>query len=746
MSRIDRREFLKTGAAIISLPALTHANESSNQNSTISKTASVNKNLADNPTLFNLVLVSDSHVRLEKNDPQNLFPSDKYANDKNRYVVEQINKINPDLVIHLGDIPHTIPASENHDQAMRNAHKIYKNGIKSDLYVIPGNHDIGNKPNAFTSSPIMDEKSHEIFEKYWGKTFSSFDYKDCHFVLLSSSVVNSGLTLEIAQRSWLIDDLDKNRKADKRIFWCMHHPLFINNPSENEHYDNIGEPGRSWLLSLLEKYKVEAVFASHSHNFFYNLYKNTDLYILPSVTFVRPDFSAMFHVAPEDEENGRNDVNKLGFSQLDIKQQGFRLSTIRTYGLTKERENTVVSQPISLANADHNLRTSGVGTTLRHTWAKTIYMPCDSLDEFSRKPIRNDYLLQALGELDITKLRIPVGDLADKETLDRIQVLKRLGYEFTVFSIGIPSRTVKEAIFKNKDVINDWEVTIPRKRIEEAIEKLREVKRSTDLSIYLSTLDTIDDQKQEEDYVFSHFPTHGFKIREFNFLKTCVDKYNASQVIHGFVFSVNAEMNIWESIHRANEMMKELNLNGRIHFNMPRKTEAIPFTDDNKIANVVSEALISSMAVNHVEVFLDTLVDHDRGYFPRHGLMDRRYNPRPAYHVFRHLFRAISGDRKDLIIGEIKTNPGIRTFDVQTSEFRCAMVLPGPEQNIVELEFDKDVNLDNNGLKSMDLLTGKMKDIKLKTLNKNKIVLETESKTYEPVLLVLSNLRKENKE
>ena len=739
MSKIDRREFLKTGAkgaTIITLPVLSHACERSGRDSTISETARTGNNPAGNPILFNLVLVTDSHVRLEREDPQNLFPSDKYANNKNRYVVEQINKVNPDLVIHLGDIPHTIPFSENHDQAMRNAHEIYKNGIKSDLHVVAGNHDIGNKPNAFTSSPVMDEKSHEIFEKYWGETYSSFNCKDCHFVLLSSSVLNSGLPLETEQKSWLIDDLEKNRVAGKRIFWCMHHPLFINNPYENEHYDNIGEPGRSWLLSLLEKYEVEAVFAGHAHNFFYNLYKNTDLYTLPSVTFVRPDFSAMFHVAPADKENGRNDVNKLGFSLLDIKQYGYTLSTIRTYGLTKERDDTVVSQPISLAKAARNLKTSGVGTTLRHTWANTIYMPCDSLDEFSRKPIRNDYLLQGLGELDIVKLRVPIGDLADKNTLDRIRVFKRLGYAFTVFSIGIPTHSVKQSIFKNKDVINAWEVTIPRKQIKEAIEQLREVKRGTELYIYLSTLDTIGDQKQEEDYVFSHFPTHGFKIREHKLFKTCIDKYGAAQAIHGFVFSVNAEMNIWERIHRADEMMKELSMNGVVHFNMPRKTEAIPFTDDNKIAHVVSEALISSMAVDHIEVFLDTLVDHDRGYFPRHGLMDRRYNPRPAYHVFRHLHRAVSGDRDNLSISEIKTNSGMRAFDLQSSEFRCSLVLPDSQQNVIELEFASDTDLAQSSLKSMDLHTGRMKDIQVKVLSKNRIILKTEPKSYEPILLV----------
>ncbi len=88
--------------------------------------------------------------------------------------------------------------------------------------------------------------------------------------------------------------------------------------------------------------------------------------------------------------------------------------------------------------------------------------------------------------------------LLDKNTLDRMKVFKRLGYAFTVFSIGVPSRSVKDIIFKNTNVINAWEITIPRKQIKEAIDQLHEVKKNTNISIFLSTLDTLDDQKQEE--------------------------------------------------------------------------------------------------------------------------------------------------------------------------------------------------------------------------------------------------------
>ena len=740
MPRIDRRDFLKAGAqgaAILTLPTLTSSRSPVFRNAPLMQAAGVGETAEENPTLFRLVLVSDSHVRLETDDPQNLYPSDQYANDKNRYVVDQINKMNPDLVIHLGDIPHTIPSSENHDRAMRNAHAIYKNGIRSALHVVPGNHDIGNKPNAFTSSPIMSERSHEVFERYWGVTYSSFDYEDCHFLLLCSSVLNSGLALEAEQKSWMLDDLERNRETGRRVFWCMHHPPFINHSSEIEHYDNIGEPGRSWLLSLMERYEVEAVFCGHAHNYFYNLHGDTDLYSLPSITFVRPDFSAMFHVSPADNENGRNDVNKLGFSLLDVRQRGHRLSSIRTYGLTEERDDTVVSQPVSLAGVARNGVPSGVGTTLRHSWAKTIHMPCDSLDEFARKPIRNDYLLQALEELDIKKLRVPIGDLGDEETLFRIRVWKRLGYEFTFFSIGVPTRPVKDVVWENADVINAWEITVPRIQMGEAIGEVRDVKKGTDIAVFLSTLDTLSDQKVEEDYVFSHFPTHGFKLRESGLLRTFVDQHDATDAIDGLVFSVNAEMKIFESIQRVEEMMNQLQLRGVVHLNMPRRTEAIPATDDNEIARVVGETLVSSLAVENTDVFLDTLVDHDRGYFPRNGLMDRRYNPRLAYQLFRHLHGAISSEHGKLELSEIGTGSGIRAFDVRSPELRCALVLPEGERHSVELAFSTDIDVDEANLKGMDLYTGRMKEVGVRVLSRNRIGLELNSESTTPILLVL---------
>jgi hypothetical protein len=46
---------------------------------------------------------------------------------------------------------------------------------------------------------------------------------------------------------------------------------------------------------------------------------------------------------------------------------------------------------------------------------------------------------------------------------------------------------------------------------------------------------------------------------------------------------------------------------------------------------------VAAYSQPRTRVFLDTFMDLDRGYFPRHGLYDRRWNPRKGAHVLANL-------------------------------------------------------------------------------------------------------------
>jgi hypothetical protein len=61
-------------------------------------------------------------------------------------------------------------------------------------------------------------------------------------------------------------------------------------------------------------------------------------------------------------------------------------------------------------------------------------------------------------------------------------------------------------------------------------------------------------------------------------------------------------------------------------------------------------AALAAWANPGLRIFLDTFIDHDRGYYPRAGLLDRRFNPRPAFNALRRLEGMLSGLAAPLVI------------------------------------------------------------------------------------------------
>jgi 3',5'-cyclic AMP phosphodiesterase CpdA len=690
---------------------------------------------------FSFVVMSDSHIRLEKGYRHTVYPSGQLANGRSRYVVDKINQLIPDFVVHLGDVVHPIPALAVHEAAVQIARDLYRR-LKSRLYVVPGNHDVGDKPNAWVPAPAVDQENHEVFEKHWGRSYLSFDRRDCHFVLFNSPVLNSGLQREKDQRAWLEQDLAAHYKAGKRLFLFTHYPIYLGHPQEEEHYDNIAEPARSWLLSLLETYNVEALFAGHSHHFFYDRYRNTDLYVVPSVTFVRPDLSELFHIAPTlDSEYGRNDVEKLGFFVVTVDRDGHRVEPVRTHGLTDEQEESVATLPLSLSGDLPGVRAACVGVFLRHAWAQSVTLPYGNLDEFARKTVRNDYPLRALWELGIRKLRVPITDLANDDTRERMRVLHMMGQEFTVFSVGAPTRHVRETIAQHQDLIAAWEVTAPWDQVPKAIRGIREVKRRVTVRTYLSRLDTLDDQRRDKVFRFSHLADHGFRLEEEDLLSTCLDRHGAAGAIDGFVFRLTPATSPWQGIQAARQIAAGLNVDAAVHVQLPREDQGLIYAEDREISNRVAETLVTSFTSPGVTVFLDTFVDHDRGYYPRHGLLDRRYNPRSSYYVLCHLHRALGGGQQGLEVTPVDTSPGIHAFALETPQYACVLLLSDREASRAEMDLSSLSGtdaLDRVG-QWMDLRTGKVRDVhwRQSPAQGGWIVLDSPSVRFDPALLIL---------
>jgi Icc-related predicted phosphoesterase len=610
---------------------------------------------ADRRLLFNFAVVADSHINPEQGDNPSPYRTNRLANGRNRHVVAMLNDLAPDFAIHLGDFVQPVHTYDVHRPAMAQAKQIFAS-LRCPLYALPGNHDIGDKPLAWMPGPKVEGRGLATFEEHWGATYRSFDVQGVHFVLLNTSVMNSGMELESAQKNWLERDLAANR--EKRIFVFTHYPLYLFEPDEEEHYDNVGEPARSWLLGLMREYKAEAVYSGHVHHFFCQRLGGTTLYVQPSVTFQRPDYAELFEAAPEPEfEGGRNDPAKLGFWLVHVYADGHVNRFVRTGGAVTDAAETEVASggasaggavSVSVAAQSHGghgsltlhaleLQGNPLGVYWRQAWGEPHYLPYGNVDEFDRKVVFNDYHWLAMLEMGIRKARIPLSDLKREQTRGRVAMLTDLGCEFTVFSYGVPEGASLATLLENADLVGSVEVILPPgdwlksvERVRLLREQLREAGRS-EIKVLVSAMESSASQSQSAGR-FHHFVRHGFGLRDLPQLADELAEETLRKAVDGFVFRLGPDEEPESIVRALGRFAREHGIVASLHVQMQGSgNPAAVGADDAEVAARLGAAAAAAIAESEgVEMFFDTFTDHDRGYYMRHGILDRRCNPRLA--------------------------------------------------------------------------------------------------------------------
>ena len=233
----------------------------------------------------------------------------------------------PAFAVHLGDIVHPVPVLPTFESAVERF-KAIAAAVKCPLYLIPGNHDVGDKVVEWMPAGTVTADHVEKYRRLFGPDYYAFDEQGCRFLALDAQLINSGLVAEQQQRAWFEDEL---RSATGRVFIFIHYPPYVTDRNESGTYDNIDEPGRSWLLALIDEYRPEALFAGHVHNFWYDRIGGCQMYLLPATSFMRHDYTELFRVAP-GQEFGRNDTGKFGYFLVDVYQRGHVAHFVRTGG------------------------------------------------------------------------------------------------------------------------------------------------------------------------------------------------------------------------------------------------------------------------------------------------------------------------------------------------------------------------------------------------------------------------------
>jgi len=660
--------------------------------------------------IFTYAIISDTHMRPEGGDESSPWEVNKYANDRARWVIDRINRSDPEFVIHMGDIVHPFPHLSTYSTASEAALRAHGK-LNDPVYYLPGNHDVGDKKNPMMPAHAVDDYALDAYAKWFGALYQSFDHKGVHFILVNAQAFNSGLAHENEHAKWLEADLAANK--GKRIHVFTHYPPYVLEPSEPGNYDNIDEPARSWLLQMLGQYKVEVLFAGHVHHFIYQKHGVTDCYNLFATSFVRQDYAEMFRIEAADEY-GRNDREKLGWCIVDIYEETHVARIYRSNGETlKEKDEPDPEIPQITTYHPRDNVIAPVGVHLRHPWAEVISLPYNGpLDEFIRKRVRNDYTLLGLWECGIQKVRVPLSDLLDETIRARMKALTELGHRLTVFSCGIPAGTYLEPLKQFQEIVDAYEIVVPWQDPTSLISDIQNFRKEVSVPLFLANIESSADQKLEGSK-FSHFVSYGFRIAQTERIDSFLDSAGASAIADGFIFRISTDESPWDVIPAIGSYAEEKGIRAVANIRLASENPAEFLADDVFVANRAAETMVAAAATGNVDAFLDTFIDLDRGYFPRIGLYDRRYNRRLGSFIFAHMLSIVNDYGPNITLGDCKEDAGGRTCVFESSSATMNLFLPfsgEPHARKIALYGKKDPGSKGRA-KLVDLASGLISEI-----------------------------------
>lgn len=577
--------------------------------------------------LFRFAVIADSHLNPAEHGNTSPWQTNHLANPRNEVVVDAVNELKPCFTVHVGDVVHPLPHTSEYAPAARYARSLYSR-LKAPLYIAPGNHDIGDKCLLGNPAATISEESCKTYEEHFGKQWQSFEHGDACFLIVNSCLLGSGTPQEKEQWEWLVRTLAENRS--KRKFLFTHYPPFITDPAEEDHYDNIDRQPRAAFIELLTANDVEALFAGHVHTFFLNRFGSTWSYALPSSTNFRQDYAELFRVEPE-EELGRNDLGKFGFFVVDVHERGHVARFVRTYGSVNRDEAHGIATDLGLDIRSSSHQT--VGLDMCHDWTGITQLPYNPpLDTFVRKRVRNDYPVLNLWDCGVRSIRIPVQDVEDSGAYNRVRLACDLGHDVTVFSVGLPSPLALDRLLTLGSSMRALEIITHQDPVLLDTSALPpDIRRVT----YAAPL--YSPKSHTPGAPFDHTMACGIPSSDASQIAALSGSLSLLSPPMGLLVRITQDQPVLESLQTIRDARaKDANLMVNVCLSPTKSSDNN--VDDEAIAGRAAEAAVAALIYPELIVRIDTFMDIDRGYFPRHGVVDRRNNPRLAAISVREVY------------------------------------------------------------------------------------------------------------
>ncbi len=211
--------------------------------------------------------MNDERIQhLREQNGWNILPAAKttgIAQDTALYerAIAAANQLNPAFVLISGDMTEDRDDPSQLAELRRITAKLHSN---IPVRWAAGNWDVGNTPTP---------QSLEKYRGDFGADYYSFQHGGSSFIVLNSSVgfddsqAPGEWDRQIAFLQTSLNEAQDRGSAHKVIF--LHHPLYNQDPGEEDSWKVLPRDKRGALLELMEKYEVSAVFSGHWHKCHY---------------------------------------------------------------------------------------------------------------------------------------------------------------------------------------------------------------------------------------------------------------------------------------------------------------------------------------------------------------------------------------------------------------------------------------------------------------------------------------------
>ncbi|HJP29157.1 MAG TPA: metallophosphoesterase [Candidatus Latescibacteria bacterium] len=590
------------------------------------------------------VVIADTHYMIDPGDAPLEFESRRHQSERGRTAWQMVAALEPVFVVHLGDLVQEFPGRPGFERAQQEAlEQIDAAGLRQLCRFVAGNHDVGDKPDPTMPTEDVTTAGLADWQRTFGPSWSSWNVGGLHFVILNSQILNTGLAAEAEQRSWFETDLAAN---DDPVVLFLHLPPFLDHGGEAAlgHYDNIAEPARSWLLERVRLHDVYTVFAAHVHfRFLHSLGAGRRYWLSPSTSFTRPGYGHLFTSAAAPER-GRDDADKIGFLLCRLVDGRLDVHLVRSHGIDLDRGSIQLTPTPVTA-------TGRLGVSSAHVLAPHTQIPI-AYPSAVRQPVRNDYPLLGLLELGCERVRVPAADLLDPVQAERLDLLREEGVRVQVTALGEAAARACLPQLHDDDLL---ELQLPGRLLPE-MEAVRELAADGRQIVLCPILpgQSVPGKQHPRTRI-------GYLTGELASLSELLSDPGIS-LTPAVRLDGDAPWSAVQALGTADNARDIILL------------LELPGVDDARNAVAAAFGVVAAAALDATPL-LEPLVDLDRTMDVSNGLLDGLCNPRPAFHVARHLAACLAGHP---CTPSLKTRSAARIVDLGWGRHLVIVTAPQP--------------------------------------------------------------------